>query len=173
MLIASELVVNESKRGAELLGDNPIHPPKLLRQLAGQPKPRGRPRKKSCVEDTVIEENVRKENASIDELVQAIVQTIRMRIHPPHDSKPRIDLDVSSGKNPADGLVRPVRELTKSVTKSSSKVREPETYDEAINNLVHGNRWKEAIDEELWNLYSYQTWTYTLLPARQKAIGCK
>ena len=40
VLIASKLVVNESKRGAELLVENPISPPpRLLRQPAGEPKP--------------------------------------------------------------------------------------------------------------------------------------
>ena len=80
-----------------------------------------------------------------------------MRIHPPHNPKPRTDLGGTSGKNPIDELVRPVRELAKSVTETSSKVREPKTYDEAINNSVHGNRWREAINEKLWNLDSHQT----------------
>ena len=80
-----------------------------------------------------------------------------MRIHPLHDPKPSTDLGGTSGKNSAEGLVRPARELAKSMTETSSKVREPKTYDEAINNPVHGNRWREAIDEELWNLDSHQT----------------
>ena len=101
------------------------------------------------------------------------MQTKRIRIHPPHNPKPRIDLGGISGKNPADGLVRFAQELAKSVTETNSKMREPKTYDEAINNPVHRNRWREAIDEEFWNLNSYQTWNYTFLPARQKAISCK
>ena len=159
VLIASEPVVNKSKRGAELLIDNPMPPPKLLRQPAGELKPRSRPRNRPRVEDTII-----KENPSGDKLAQAMVQIKRMRIHPLHDPKSRTDLVGTSGKNPADGLVRPAQELTKSVTETSSKVRQPKTYDKAINDPVHGNRWREAIDEELWNLDSYQTWTYTLLP---------
>ena len=63
-----------------------------------------------------------------------------MRIHLPHDPKPRTDLGRTSGKKIADELVRPVRELAKSVTETSSKVREPKTYDEAINDPGHGNR---------------------------------
>ena len=59
------------------------------------------------------------------------------------------------------------------MTETSSKVREPKTYDEAINDPIYGNKWIEAINEELWNLDSYQTWTYTFLPAEPKAIGCK
>ena len=135
MLIDTELVVNESKRGAVLLIDNPIPPPKLLRQPAKEPKPRGRPCKRPRIEDIVIEENT-----SGDELVQAIVQTKRMRIHPLHDPKPRTDLGVILGKNSADGLVRPTQELAKLVTETSRKVREPKTYDEAINDPVHKNR---------------------------------
>ena len=72
-----------------------------------------------------------------------------MRIHPSHNPKSRTNLGEISGKNPADGLVRPVRELAKSVTETNSKVQEPKTYDETINDPVHGNRWRKAIDEEL------------------------
>lgn len=46
VLIASELAVNESKQGAHLLIEHPIPAPeKRLRQPAGDPKLRGRPRK--------------------------------------------------------------------------------------------------------------------------------
>lgn len=41
------------------------------------------------------------------------------------------------------------QEFAKSVTKTSSKVREPKTYNEAINNAFHENMWQEDIDEEL------------------------
>ena len=74
-----------------------------------------------------------------------------MKIQPSHNLKARADLDGTLGKNLADGLVRPVQELTKAVTETSSKLREPKTHDKAINNPVHGNRWRRAINEELWN----------------------
>ena len=101
------------------------------------------------------------------------MQTKRIRIHPSHNLKLRTDLGGTSSKNPANGLVRPAQELTKSMTETNSKVQEPKTYDEAINNPIHENRWREAIDEELWNLNSYQTWNYTFLPSSQKMISCK
>ena len=82
-------------------------------------------------------------------------------------------LDPLSGMQPWEGLVRPAQEFAKSVTETSSKVREPKTYDKAINDPISGNRWREAIDEELWNLDSHQTWSYTALPSGRKAIGCK
>ena len=64
--------------------------------------------------------------------------------------KPRIDQGGTSGENPsAEGLVRPAQEFAKSVTETSSKVREPKTYDEAINDPIHRNRWREVVDEEL------------------------
>ena len=85
------------------------------------------------------------------------MQTKQMKIHLPHNPKPKTDLGETSGKNPADRLVRPAQELAKAVTKTSSKVRERKTYNEVMNNLIHGNRWSEAIDEELWNLDSYWT----------------
>ena len=73
VLIASKPVVNESKRGVELLVDNPMPPSKLLRQPVEEPKSKGRPCKRPRIEDIVIKENARKENASGDELVQAII----------------------------------------------------------------------------------------------------
>ena len=107
MLIASKPVVHKSKQRAELFVHNPIPPPKLLRQPVREPKPRGQPCKRPCIEDTIIKENARKKNASGDKLAQAIMQTKRMRIHLPHDPKSKTDLGRTSGKNPADGLVRP------------------------------------------------------------------
>lgn len=169
----------------------PLPPSKKpLRPQTGKPKPRSRPRqnalkkhpaakqplieggktgKKAHAEDIASEDDVKKE------VVQAIVQTKRMRIDLSHDPKPKTDLGGTSGKNPlGDGLVNPAREFAKSVTKTSSKVREPKTYDEAINDLIHGNKWREAVGEELWNLDIHQTWCYTtLLPQDQKTIGCK
>ena len=52
-------------------------------------------------------------------------------------------------------------------------MRESKTYDEVINDSIHGHRWREVVDEELWNLYTYQTWCYTPLPNNRKAISCK
>lgn len=63
-----------------------------------------------------------------------------MRIHLSHDLKPRTNLDGTTGKNFANGLVKPVQELAKSVTETSSKMQEPKTYDEAINNTIHRNK---------------------------------
>lgn len=62
---------------------------------------------------------------------------------------PRTDLSGTLGENLSKGLVKPVQEFAKSITKTSSKMREPKTYNEAINNAVHENRWQEAINEEL------------------------
>lgn len=64
----------------------------------------------------------------------------------------------NAGKNPlGDEFVRPAREFAKSVTETRSKVREPKTYNEAISDLIHGNRWRKAVDEELWNLDAHRT----------------
>ena len=101
-----------------------------------------------------------------------------MRTEGPQDrlviQRPRTDLGGTIGENSSDGLVNLVYlEFAKLVTKTSSKLREPKTYDEASNNPIHGNIWKETIDEELWTLDSHQTWSYTFLPKRQKVIGYK
>lgn len=67
------------------------------------------------------------------------MQTQQMKIHLFYNPKPKIDLSKIIGKNPIDKLVKLVQELAKSVTKTSSQIQEPKTYDKAINNLVHGN----------------------------------
>lgn len=168
VLIASEPIVNESKRGADLLTENPMPPPpRPLRQPVGEPSPRGRPRERPRIE------NEAEHDGSVE--VEGLDESA-MRIKGPHNQlvqKPRTDVGGTSGENPSEGLVRPARECAKSVTETSSKVREPKIYDEAIHDSVHGNRWREAIDEELWNLDSHQTWSYTSLPSGRKAMGCK
>ena len=66
MLIASEPVVNELKRGADLLAENPMPaPPKPLRLLTGDPKPRGRPRKRPCVENEAEQDGFANNGASM------------------------------------------------------------------------------------------------------------
>ena len=146
MLIASEPIVNKSKRGVQLLTENPMPPPlKPPRQPASEPNPPGRPRKRPRIEN----ENKAEQEGFVE--VEAPNES-RMRTEGLHNQiqRPKIDLGGTSGENPsAEGLVRPVREFAKSVTETSSKVREPKTYDEAISNPIHGNRWREAIDEEL------------------------
>lgn len=59
------------------------------------------------------------------------------------------------------------------MTETSSKVHKPKTYNEAITNLIKGNRWQKAIDKELWNLNIHQIWYYTLLLDNKKVIGYK
>lgn len=54
----------------------------------------------------------------------------------------RTDIDTGSG-------VRPTRKLAKFLIETSSKVHEPKTYNEAINNTIYGNQWREAINKEL------------------------
>lgn len=63
-----------------------------------------------------------------------------MRIHPSHNPKPRTHLGGTASNSPVDRLVKPVQELVKSGTETSSKLKEPKTYDEIINNAVHRNR---------------------------------
>ena len=165
VLIASKPIVNKSKRGADLLLEHLLLPSdKPLRLQTGKQKPRGHPRKNSVekrstaktskkdhVEDILSEQSVKKEAA------EAIMQTKQMRIHHPRNPKPKTDLGGISGKTPlGDRLVRPAYKFAKWVTETSSKVHEPKTYNEAINDPIHGNRWREAVDEELWNLDTHQ-----------------
>ncbi len=48
-------------------------------------------------------------------------------------------------------------EVAMSMTKVNSKIHEPASYDEAVNDPIHGRRWREAIEEELQNLRNHQT----------------
>ena len=66
-----------------------------------------------------------------------------------------------------------MQKLFKSVTKANSKVRMLKTYNEAVINLIHRNRWQEATDKDLWNLDSHQTWCYITLFLDYKSISCK
>lgn len=88
------------------------------------------------------------------------MQTKWMRIHPPLNPKLKTDLSRISGENPLrDKLVKSVYKFIKLISETNSRMREPRTYNEVINNLIHKNNWRDAIDEELWNLDFYQTWT--------------
>lgn len=49
-----------------------------------------------------------------------------------------------------DGLVSlTYYKVAKSVTEISNKICKSKTYDEAINDLIHDNRWCKAVDKEL------------------------
>lgn len=45
--------------------------------------------------------------------------------------------------------IRSVCKLAKSLIKTGNKVHKPKTFNKAINNLIHGNRWHKAIDKKL------------------------
>lgn len=75
-----------------------------------------------------------------------------MRIYLPYNPKLKLrtDLGETIGKNPlGKRLVRPTYKFAKSVTETSNKVQDSKTYNETINDPIHGNRWQEVIDEEL------------------------
>lgn len=60
-----------------------------------------------------------------------------------------------------------------SIVVSTSKIYKPNTYNEAISDLIYGRHWREAIEKELQNLENYHTWEYKQLPNNRKAIGLK
>lgn len=66
-----------------------------------------------------------------------------------------------------------IKEVAMSITEATSKIDEPTSYDEAVNDAIHGRRWREAIKDELQNLENHQTWEYDELPPGRKAIGSK
>lgn len=53
----------------------------------------------------------------------------------------KTDLSETTGENLLDGIIRSTyTEFVKSVTETSSKVRQPKTYNEAISNSVYRNK---------------------------------
>lgn len=63
---------------------------------------------------------------------------------------PKLNLGGILGKNSlTEGLGKSMQEFAKSVTETSSKVRESKTYNETINDYVNKNKWQEAINKEL------------------------
>lgn len=103
-------------------------------------------------------ENIFCEKDVEQKMVQAIIQTKQIRIHASYNSMPRIDLGEILDENSLENrLVRPAYKIAKSITKTSSKVFKPKTYTKAIKNLIYRNRWRKAVDEELWNLDAHQT----------------
>lgn len=82
-----------------------------------------RPRKRYCV----------KKNAEHCSSIEAkALNKSRIRIEDFHNlliQKLRTDQGETSGKNTSEELVRYAREFAKSVTKTSSKVQKPKTYD--------------------------------------------
>ena len=64
-------------------------------------------------------------------------------------------------------------EQAMSMAESTSKIYEPNTYDEAISDLIYGRRWRETIEAELQNLENHHTWEYEQLPNDRKTIGSK
>lgn len=87
--------------------------------------------------------------------------------------RPKTNLGETLGKNFLNRLVEHAQELAKSVTEMSSKIQVSKNNNETINDSLHDNRWREAIDEKLSNLDSHQTWTYISLPIGQKIISSK
>ena len=74
---------------------------------------------------------------------------------------------------PVEDQRKEVEEVAMSMTESSSKIHEPTLYNAAVNDPIHGRRWREAIEDELQNLENHQTWEYDELPPGRKAIGSK
>lgn len=121
-------------------------------QSASKSKLQGKLRKRPCIK------NKAKYSGSIETttLNESGIRTENLHNHLVQRSK-------ILGKNSLERLVRLAYEFAKSVTKISSKICEFKTYDKTVNNLVYRNRWQKAIDEELQNLDSHQTQSYTTL----------
>lgn len=136
VIIASEPYIHESEQGAKLLVKWPLSTTTSTSKRkapAGEPRPRGRPRK------IVVTEAIA-----------------------PVADEPQIDPTESQQY-----------EVAMSLTEAGSKIYEPQSYNEAVNDPIHGRRWREAIKEKLQNLENHQTWEYDVLPPERKVIGSK
>ena len=49
----------------------------------------------------------------------------------------------------------------------------PLTYEEAVNNKIYGQNWKDAIKDELIKLQALDTWEFTDLPEDRRPVGSK
>lgn len=146
VIIASEPFIDEFEQGAKLLDRWPIKTLSTKRKApAGEPKPRGRPRKYPA-EPTVVD--------------------------PPPQTAP---IESTSATKDSLVSCLPIRNLEQamSITESNSKIHKPGLYDKAVNDPIHGRRWQEAIKDELQNLENHHTWEYEELPLGRKAIGSK
>ena len=66
------------------------------------------------------------------------------------DQELKIDQNEIINKNYLrNRLISLTYKFAKSVTKTCSKVRNLETYDKAISDLIHCNRWRENVNKEL------------------------
>ena len=98
----------------------------------------------------------------------------RPRKHPVLAKIPSgLTIEDSNSIRTADIKRKTSNEVAMSMTKANSKIHEPGSYNEAVNNPIHGRRWREAIEKELQNLENHQTWEYEELPPERKAIGSK
>ena len=52
-------------------------------------------------------------------------------------------------------------------------IRIPQTYQEAVNDLQHGQEWTEAIAEELVSLKANGTWEEVIPPKGSDTVSCK
>ena len=53
------------------------------------------------------------------------------------------------------------------------KITVPKTYKEAVNDAQHGDKWKEAIQEEIRSLQINETWTEELTPPGINLVSTK
>lgn len=65
------------------------------------------------------------------------------------------------------------QELAMSISKVSSKIHEPTSYKEGKSNSVYDWQWKNAVEEELYNLESHYIWEFKELPQNCKSIEFK
>ena len=54
-----------------------------------------------------------------------------------------------------------------------NRVPIPSSYEEAVNDLTFGSRWREAIGQELRNLMRFGTWEFVRRPEGRPVVSCK
>ena len=124
-------------------------------------------------------------SANLPANLSSIGHALRKRGRPQKKTGPAtviLDSDVEDVVEPpkrARLFLKPSRpppstdEIAMNVIEVSSKIVEPDTYEEAIGDPIHAAHWKEAIRIELETLHLNNTWELVDLPARRRAIGNK
>lgn len=144
----SAVTFDESKSGADLLVDHPL----VSRQKS-------------------------KENTETLTNVKSIGHAPRKRGRPRKDTQStQADLTAKKTRledSEAEYLPDSEEEIVMTMREVNSKVVLPTTYEQAINDPIHGPKWLEAIKVELENHAANGTWVMCDLPKGGKLVGCK
>jgi hypothetical protein len=68
---------------------------------------------------------------------------------------------------------RPARRFEEAFAAALEEIKRPGSYNEALEDPVHGAEWRQAVTEELAKLQALGTWDLSPLPLGKMAVGCR